>query len=38
MLLRLKKIALIGPQADKVELGPYSGTALDKNKVTPWQG
>ncbi|MCJ7446806.1 MAG: glycoside hydrolase family 3 C-terminal domain-containing protein [Bacteroidales bacterium] len=34
----LKKIALIGPQADKVELGPYSGTPLDKNKVTPLSG
>ncbi len=34
----LKKIALIGPQADKVELGPYSGTPLEKNKVTPLAG
>jgi beta-glucosidase len=34
----LKKIALIGPQADKVELGPYSGTPLEKNKVTPLEG
>jgi beta-glucosidase len=34
----LKKIAVIGPMADIVELGPYSGTALDKNKVTPLAG
>lgn len=34
----LKKIALIGPQADRVELGPYSGTALDKNMVSPLSG
>lgn len=34
----LKKIALIGPQADKVELGPYSGKPLEKNKVTPLSG
>jgi beta-glucosidase len=34
----LKKIALIGPQADKVELGPYSGEPLDINKVTPLSG
>ena len=34
----LKKLALIGPQTDKVELGPYSGTPLEKNKVTPLEG
>jgi beta-glucosidase-like glycosyl hydrolase len=34
----LKKIAVIGPMADIVELGPYSGIALDKNKVTPLAG
>lgn len=34
----LKKLALIGPQADKVELGPYSGTPLEKNMVTPLEG
>ncbi len=34
----LKKIAVIGPMADIVELGPYSGTILDKNKVTPLAG
>ena len=33
-----KKIAVIGPLADKVELGPYSGVALDKNKITPLAG
>ena len=27
----LKKIALIGPQADKVELGPYSGRPAKEN-------
>ncbi len=34
----IKKIALIGPQADKVELGPYSGMPLDKNKISPLSG
>ena len=34
----LKKIALIGPQSDKVELGPYSGIPLEANKVTPFAG
>ncbi|NMC40986.1 MAG: carbohydrate-binding protein, partial [Bacteroidales bacterium] len=34
----LRKIALIGPQVDKVELGPYSGMPLDKNRVTPLSG
>ena len=33
-----KKIAVIGPMSDFVELGPYSGVALDKNKVTPLAG
>jgi hypothetical protein len=33
-----KKIALIGPQADKVELGPYSGMPLDENRITPFSG
>jgi beta-glucosidase len=33
-----KKIAVIGPMSDLVELGPYSGIALDKNKVTPLAG
>ncbi|MBG0857908.1 MAG: glycoside hydrolase family 3 C-terminal domain-containing protein [Bacteroidales bacterium] len=34
----LRKIALIGPQADKVELGPYSGMPPDKNRVIPLSG
>ncbi|MBN2861963.1 MAG: glycoside hydrolase family 3 C-terminal domain-containing protein, partial [Bacteroidales bacterium] len=34
----IKKIALIGPQVDKVELGPYSGTPLESNMVTPLAG
>ncbi len=34
----LKKIALIGPQTDKVELGPYSGTPLEENMITPLEG
>lgn len=34
----LKKIAIIGPQADKVELGPYSGSPSDSNKITPLAG
>jgi beta-glucosidase len=34
----LKKIALIGPQADKVELGPYSGRPAESNMITPLAG
>lgn len=34
----IKRIAVIGPQADKVELGPYSGVPLSKNMVTPLIG
>jgi len=34
----IKRIALIGPQADKVELGPYSGRPEESSKVTPFQG
>ena len=34
----LKKIAVIGPQADKVELGPYSGSPLKSNMITPLAG
>jgi beta-glucosidase len=34
----LKKIALIGPQADKVELGPYSGRPAQENMITPVAG
>jgi beta-glucosidase-like glycosyl hydrolase len=34
----LKKIAVIGPQADKVELGDYSGEVEASLKVTPLAG
>jgi beta-glucosidase-like glycosyl hydrolase len=34
----LKKIAVIGPQADRVELGPYSGMPEASNRVTPLAG
>ncbi len=34
----LKKIAIIGPHADKVELGPYSGRPLQENMITPLAG
>lgn len=34
----LKKIAVIGPLADRVELGPYSGTPLESNIITPLAG
>jgi beta-glucosidase-like glycosyl hydrolase len=34
----LKKIALIGPQADKVELGPYSGRPAKEDMITPFAG
>jgi beta-glucosidase len=34
----IKKIAVIGPQADKVELGPYSGRPSESNMVTPLAG
>ncbi len=30
----LKKIAIIGPQADRVELGPYSGRPDQKNMIS----
>ncbi len=33
-----KKIALIGPQADKVELGPYSGRPSQENMISPFAG
>lgn len=32
----LKKIALIGPQADDVELGPYSGRPEESSKISPY--
>ncbi|MCJ7446807.1 MAG: glycoside hydrolase family 3 C-terminal domain-containing protein [Bacteroidales bacterium] len=34
----IKKIAIIGPQADRVELGPYSGTPEASLRVTPLAG
>lgn len=34
----LKKIALIGPQADEVELGPYSGRPEQDNMISPVKG
>jgi len=34
----LKKIALIGPQADEVELGPYSGRPDEENMISPVKG
>ena len=37
-LSSVKSIALIGPQADKVELGPYSGRPEESSRITPYQG
>lgn len=34
----LKKIALIGPQAADVELGPYSGRPESSSMISPYQG
>lgn len=34
----IKKLALIGPHADKVELGPYSGRPSQENMVSPLAG
>ena len=34
----IKKIAVLGPQAEKVELGDYSGEAEAKYKITPLAG
>ena len=34
----IKKIAVLGPQADKVELGDYSGEAEARYKITPLAG
>ncbi len=34
----LNKITIIGPQADKVELGPYTGMTLEANRITPLSG
>jgi beta-glucosidase len=35
---QLKKIALIGPQVDKVELGPYSGRPAQESMISPLAG
>ncbi|MDR2910770.1 MAG: glycoside hydrolase family 3 C-terminal domain-containing protein [Bacteroidales bacterium] len=35
---QIKQIALIGPQADEVELGPYSGRPAEENMITPLTG
>ncbi len=37
-LNEIKKIALIGPQSDEVELGPYSGRPAQENMITPFAG
>ena len=37
-LKEIKSIALIGPQADEVELGPYSGRPEASSRTTPYQG
>ncbi|NMC41862.1 MAG: carbohydrate-binding protein, partial [Bacteroidales bacterium] len=34
----VKKIALLGPQADRVELGDYSGEVIPELKITPLAG
>ena len=35
---RIRSIALIGPQADKVELGPYSGRPEESSRISPYKG
>ena len=37
-LNNIKKIAILGPQADKVELGDYSGPVEPELKISPLQG
>ena len=34
----IKSIALIGPQADEVELGPYSGRPEESSRISPYKG
>ena len=34
----IKSIALIGPQANRVELGPYSGRPEESSRTTPYAG
>ena len=35
---KIRSIALIGPQADKVELGPYSGRPEESSRISPYKG
>ena len=37
-LTEIKTIALLGPQADEVELGPYSGRPVEENMISPLAG
>lgn len=37
-LNKVKSIALVGPQADKVELGPYSGRPEQSSRTSPYKG
>ena len=37
-LTKINKIAVLGPQADKVELGDYSGPVEPELRITPLQG
>ncbi|HNW49801.1 MAG TPA: glycoside hydrolase family 3 C-terminal domain-containing protein [Prolixibacteraceae bacterium] len=37
-LSEIKKIALLGPQSDEVELGPYSGRPAEESMVSPLAG
>ncbi len=37
-LSQVKSIALVGPQADKVELGPYSGRPEQSSRTSPYKG
>ncbi len=34
----IRSIALIGPQADEVELGPYSGRPEESSRISPYKG
>ena len=35
---QIRSIALIGPQADRVELGPYSGRPEESSRISPYKG
>lgn len=37
-LSSVKSIAVIGPQADEVELGPYSGRPEESSRISPYKG